>query len=233
MNAVWTESLSQTQQMLKVLVNRSGATTNELIQGIRILVINIISLTGFGAKVPWKKASLDDKPSSGHSLTFIQTLLTIMNRHFVAFLIPTRFLRLAWMPPAVQTIGTAVDEFPRYAAEIIQEQREQNDSSDNLIKTLVSNLQSNKANALTENEIVGNLFNFSIAGFDTTANTTVYAIMSLALDPDLQNWIFEEVAEANTRYPGSEYDECFPMLKRSVALMVSSPNGKGNWSRLM
>jgi cytochrome P450 len=233
MNAVWKESLSQTQQMLKTLVNSSGATTNEFIQSIRILVINIISLIGFGARVPWTKASIDNKPSSGHSLTFTQTLLTIMNRHFVAFLIPTRFLRLEWMPSAVQTIGTAVDEFPRYAAEIIQEQREQNDSSDNLIKTLVSNLRSNKTDSLTENEIVGNLFNFSIAGFDTTANTVAYAIMSLAMDPGLQEWIFEEVVEANTRHPGSEYDECFPMLKRSVALMVSSPNEIGHWFRLM
>jgi cytochrome P450 len=137
------------------------------------------------------------------------------------------------MPSAVQTIGTAVEEFPRYAAEIIQQQREQNDTSGNLIKTLVSNLRSNKTDSLTENEIVGNLFNFSIAGFDTTANTVAYAIMSLAVDPDLQDWIFEEVVEANTRYPGSEYDKCFPMLKRSVALMVSYPNERGDWSRLM
>jgi cytochrome P450 len=223
MHAVWKESLSQTQQMLKVLVNRSGATTKELIQSIRILVINVISLTGFGARVPWTKASMDDGPSSGHSLTFKQTLLTIVNRHFVAFLIPTRFLRLIWMPSAVRMIGTAVDEFPRYAAEIIQEQREQNDSSDNLIKTLVGNLRSDRTNSLTKNEIVGNLFNFSIAGFDTTANTVAYAIMSLAVDPDLQDWIFEEVVEVNTRYPGSEYDKCFPVLKRSVALMVRSP----------
>lgn len=233
MNTVWKESRFQTQKLLKVLVNRSGATTNELIQGIRILVINVISLTGFGARVPWTKASMENKPSPGHSLTFIQTLLTIMNRHFVAFLIPTRFLRLTWMPSAIQTIGAAVDEFPRYAAEIIQDQREQNDSSDNLIKTLVGNLRSDKTDSLTANEIVGNLFKFSIAGFDTTANTVAYAIMSLAVDPDLQDWIFEEVVEADTRYPGSEYDECFPMLKRSVALMVSSPNEIGDWSRLM
>lgn len=209
MNAVWKESLSQTQQMLKVLVTRSGATTNEFIQSIRILVINVISLTGFGARLPWTKASVDDKPSSGHSLTFSQTLLTIVNRHFVAFLIPTRFLRITWIPSAVQTIGTAVDEFPRYAAEIIQdqEQREQNDSTENLIKTLVSNLRSNKTDSLTENEIVGNLFNFSVAGFDTTANTVAYAIMSLAMDPDLQDWFSEEVVEANALYPGSDYED--------------------------
>lgn len=75
------------------------------------------------------------------------------------------------MPSTVRTIGVAVDEFPRYAAEIIQEQREQNDSSDNLIKSLVSNLRSNTTDSLTENKIVGNLFNFSIAGSDTTVNT--------------------------------------------------------------
>lgn len=113
------------------------------------------------------------------------------------------------MPSAVQTIGTAVDEFPRYAAEIIQdqEQREQNDSTENLIKTLVSNLRSNKTDSLTENEIVGNLFNFSVAGFDTTANTVAYAIMSLAMDPDLQDWFSEEVVEANALYPGSDYED--------------------------
>lgn len=57
--------------------------------------------------------------------------------------------------------------------------------------------------------------------------------MSLAVDPGLQDWIFEEVLEINTRYPGSEYYECFPILKRLVALMVSSSKEIGDWSRLM
>lgn len=57
--------------------------------------------------------------------------------------------------------------------------------------------------------------------------------MSLAVDFDLQEWISEEVVEANTRYPISEYDECFPILKRSIALMVGSSNDIGDWSELI
>ena len=42
-------------------------------------------------------------------------------------------------------------------------------------------------------EILGNLFQFTAAGFDTTANTMAYAIKILAIETKWQDWIIEEI----------------------------------------
>jgi cytochrome P450 len=47
--------------------------------------------------------------------------------------------------------------------------------------------------ALLEDEMLGNLFVFTIAGFDTTANTLAYALVLLSRYPKWQEWIFEEI----------------------------------------
>jgi len=79
---------------------------------------------------------------------------------------------------------------------------------------------SKTATFMTEDEITGNLFLFTMAGFDTTANTLVYAIMALALEPDWQDWIFEGINEVSRRQPDGQYSVSFPLQTRCLALLV-------------
>ena len=64
------------------------------------------------------------------------------------------------------------------------------------------------------------LFNFSLADFDTTASTVACGIKSLALQPDLQDWIIEEIDSVAALHPDAEYELTFPLLLRCLALMV-------------
>jgi cytochrome P450 len=73
---------------------------------------------------------------------------------------------------------------------------------------------------LSEEEIAGNLFAFTVAGFDTTANTLVYALLALAIWPEWQEWVFEEMGERDSDV---SYEELFPRLVRCRALMVCVP----------
>ncbi|KAK8104428.1 uncharacterized protein PG998_011461 [Apiospora kogelbergensis] len=83
---------------------------------------------------------------------------------------------------------------------------------------------------LTEDEIAGNLFIFTAAGFDTTSNTLGYAITLLAAYPEWQNWIQAEI-DAVLRSPQGgqskdaslpDYSTTFPKLVRCLAVMFET-----------
>lgn len=93
---------------------------------------------------------------------------------------------------------------------------------------------SNPKSYLTEEEIAGNLFIFTAAGFDTTANTLAYAVTLLAAYPEWQAWIQAELdvvlgppAPSTSSSPEQEnrelpdYSVVFPKLTRCLAVMVS------------
>jgi cytochrome P450 len=81
---------------------------------------------------------------------------------------------------------------------------------------------------LSEEEIAGNLFIFTAAGFDTTANTMSYAVALLAAYPEWQVWIQTEIdtvlggpqKEPGAEMPLPEYTTVFPKLMRCLAVMV-------------
>ena len=74
---------------------------------------------------------------------------------------------------------------------------------------------------LTEDEIVGNLFIFTAAGFDTTANTLGFAVAFLAAFPQWQTWMQEEIDHVFAKAGDSrDYATLFPKLPRCLAVMV-------------
>ena len=79
------------------------------------------------------------------------------------------------------------------------------------------------ARPLTDSEIHGNLFLYNLAGHDTTANTIVYAVILLAIYPEWQDWVAQEVEKVdNTEGTQSlDYEVVFPQMNRCIALMVS------------
>jgi len=61
----------------------------------------------------------------------------------------------------------------------------------------------------------------TLAGFDTTANTMAYALMHLAIQPELQNWLYEEISKVCPETSEMNYADTFPKLRRCLAFMVS------------
>ena len=230
MDAVWNESSSQAREMIETLTQQpktpatdscSNGETNGTIEGLRTIAINVIGLAGYGNRQKWAQAASSAKPPPNHKLTFMEALLAIVNNHIIAVFVPAKLLSLRCWPRAIQNLGHAITEFPHYAEEMIA--RERNSSRSNtLLGALVKVADESKKGSLpfSEAEIMGNLFNFTLAGFDTTASTMAYAIMSLALQPELQDWIIEEIDAVAALHPDAEYESTFPLLVRCLALMV-------------
>lgn len=128
---------------------------------------------------------------------------------------------------------TAIIEFKNHLVEMVKEERttikNRNEKADNLLSVLLrtSETDGEGRNALSDEEVIGNLFIYSFAGHDTTANTLAYAITELSVNSKHQEWIGEEldgVFKGRESVEDWEYEQAFPKLRRCLALMASSAN---------
>jgi cytochrome P450 len=73
---------------------------------------------------------------------------------------------------------------------------------------------------LSDDEVSGSLFIFTMAGYETTANTMGYSVSFLAAYPEWQEWIREELQGLSEDPSMWKYKEVFPKCRRTLALMV-------------
>ncbi|KAK6596006.1 cytochrome p450 [Botrytis cinerea] len=140
-----------------------------------------------------------------------------------------RTITINYMPAAVQKMGISKAEFPLHLNQSIAEERRSPSSRNSLLNSLVKiadqstgSLRSKTSTYLSNEDVTGNLFAMTVGGFDTTANTLSYALMCLALYPELQSWVIAEIDEVEKLHPDSEYSTTFPLLTRSLAMMYET-----------
>jgi len=156
-----------------------------------------------------------------------------MNNVFTTILLGLLSIPSFLLTASAKKVMTAVSEFREYLVEMVEEEKNtlrQDAEKDNLMSVLVraavSEEQGKGRNGLSDEEIYGNLFLYSLAGHDTTANTLAYAIHIMATDPKLQTWIREELITVfgdKEMIEDWEYEKAFPKLQRTLAFMVLLP----------
>lgn len=72
-----------------------------------------------------------------------------------------------------------------------------------------------QSKGLSIDEIFGNIFVINFAGHDTTANTLAFSMLLLAANPDVQDWVADEL-----RGEKWNYNVLFSALKRCRAVLV-------------
>ncbi|KAJ6119860.1 cytochrome P450 [Penicillium sp. IBT 18751x] len=90
---------------------------------------------------------------------------------------------------------------------------------------LSSMLSSADAHMLSNEEIESNLFLFMFAGHETTANTLVYIIYFLAIFPEWQQWVVQEIDEIFSGLPSNDeisYKDLFHQLTRLKAIIYET-----------
>jgi cytochrome P450 len=196
---------------------------------MRDIAFNVLLSFGYGISQPWLKNTVE-KPPPGYELTYLECISLLVKMPLIGYLIPDWVIRLPIWPPPLKKIASALREFPMHTNQVLeQERRSLNPSKGNLLSTLINasvdknatRQDSKSALYLSEEEIMGNLIIFTGAGFDTTANTLAYAVALLAVYPDWQQWITEEIDQVTSSNAEAEYEKIFPALKRCLAVMVS------------
>lgn len=191
------------------------------------LALNIMTCAGFGQSYEFQDNA--EVLQYGHSMSYGASLMNVMSNITLLVLVPSWVFNLPILPKPMENFRIAIREFKKYMVSMVdlakQETANGESAHPNLLNTLVQKSQAvNVAgDGLTDDEIYGNLFIFSFAGHETTANTLAYSIYLLAAFPKWQDWIAEEVrsvcgAHENLDIPA--YEEIYPKLNRCLSTMV-------------
>lgn len=193
------------------------------------LALHVITGAGFGRSFPFHGGVTT--LSNDHMMSFKDSLKIVLHQ-FLAVLFANAIPFRKFLPKRFSTIQIAVREFKQYLLEFVKEERSaihEDSDKDNLMSAMLRASDRREAkgegrDTLTDEEIYGNLFVFTFAGHESTANTLAYAITLLAADRDLQSWVKEEVQAVLgdiDGYGAWDYEKVFPQLKRCLAVMVS------------
>jgi len=213
--------------MLDYLEKHPGGNT---LEGLHNIAINIIGHSGYGQTRNWTPIPYKDATNlSKGEMSYFNAIGLITIMLLEAALLPPKFMKLPFMPVALRTLGQAMEDLPRISKDLLDSERQAAKQGagprNNLLSMLVQlsdrgKTGGNSGLSLTEDEIRGNLFTFSAAGFDTTANTMGYAVLSLAAYPQWQDWIREDLQKLDTDNSDWDYAEIFPKCQRILAVMV-------------
>lgn len=227
--------------MLSYWTSAASSSIDNVCEDTRTLALHVLSYAGFGVQQDYASGVRSAEPIlKGHEMSFHTALWTVMSNMFVSFLtamLPTwvrGWCVGSWcVPQDVKKIVRAMDELEQYMRESLEELRgkmhieeKQNGGRPNLMSTLIRSSEEHGEGGrpqLSDKEILGNIFIFNIAGHETTANTTSFALAVLALHQDLQKWVREELVRwvVGEDSCAEKYGHVFPKLVRCQAVMVS------------
>ncbi|OAP61380.1 hypothetical protein AYL99_03583 [Fonsecaea erecta] len=239
---VWRESLRQARQMMEAVTSRSDArrTMLDIRNDCVLIAMHVLSAAGFG-HIHDFDGGFREIPQ-GHQTSLAESLKFLLQNILFCVLfknIPV----LRWLMPAFyRKILAMTAEFTQYMKEAIAYNRavtQGGGSSGNadIVSALVeadeAAKQEQKAAVhgtgakqmyLSDSELLGNLYIFNLAGFETTANALTYTIPFLAANREIQDWVGEEVDTVlKGRAPEHlDYEEAFPQLVRCLALMYET-----------
>jgi cytochrome P450 len=225
--SVWAESCSQATKMSGYLVENPGGKT---INGLRNIAINVLGRSSYGQSQEWTPDEPIDTSDVQQELTYFKGISLITLMLLQAAFLPPKFMKLWFMPSGLRLLGRGMEALPKLTRDLLDSERNaaKKDSvpRNNLLSQMIRLSDECKASksglTLTEEEIHGNLFLVSAAGFDTTANTMAYAVTLLAAYPEWQDWMRGDLHGLDDDPSSWVYDEVFPKCRRILAIMVRS-----------
>lgn len=198
---------------------------------LRTLSLHIMSRAGFGKS--FKFQGHDEREAAAPadlSMSYKDSLQIILENCILVFALGTKFLANPWLPQKFRRIHDACTSFQNYMIQVYEEEKRayaQGKSADrNFMTSLIRASQEetdSSLSGLTESEIYGNMFTFNFAGHDTTAHTFTFALYFLAANPEVQDWVSEEIHHVmGDREPHEWLLSDFPLLKRCLAVMYET-----------
>lgn len=208
------------------------------------LSLNIICGAGFGVKLPFKAASKGttddakdlfkdaDIPSPGYSFTF-RGVMEYINRSMMSVFVANSILP-KWIPrftlPFLKKDFAAHADLGNYLQALVKDAEKSESETHNLLERIVrsrreeQDITSKPNPGLSDAEILGNVFIFSIAGHETTATTLRFALALLAIHPDVQEGLYNELQTVLRDEPADpaewDYATVYPRLVTPLCVMV-------------
>lgn len=195
---------------------------------IRTFSLHVLSKAGFGKS--YKFHGHDESPATSPATSYKESLKVVLENCILIMALGTEFLSKPWLPQRLRRVHQACVSFQKYMTEVYEDEKRafRNEKSihRNIMTSLIraSHEEALTSGGLTEKEIYGNLFVLNFAGHDTTAHTLTFAVMFLAANPAVQDWLSEELHHVlGDRRPDDwKYGSDFPRLKRCIAVLMET-----------
>ena len=230
---VWNESLAQTRLIMS---SWSQRIDQERELDCNELTLAVISRAGCGRESKWHPP--------GYVISFYDAFHDTTNYLIAILLAPGWLLRAMGLAKA----ALAHSQLDQYLRTMIRDEEkniqtninhESKIARGNLLTSLLRVSASDaavaekaKANedrktAMTEDEIMGNLWIYLLAGYEASSNGILYGIITLALYPDFQDEVVQEIDRvyAEAAQEGRielTYEEDFEKLEYTYGFMVSN-----------
>ncbi|KZT51353.1 cytochrome P450 [Calocera cornea HHB12733] len=207
------------------------------------LGLHVITGAAYGCPLAWSGPGSAPPTTSRVPYTYAQSVEEL-NKHLMPlFLTPRWLLRLAPARSAWGRAWTAYEALGGFLRGMLERERarrqwgddpaaaagagEDEGPRENLLSVLLDAEEGGDEKLerrMTPEEVLGNAFIFMFAGHETTANTTHYALLLLALHPDVQTHVLAEIdgahrAAAAEGRPALSYERDYPRFVHAVALM--------------
>ncbi|QRW25090.1 cytochrome P450 family protein [Rhizoctonia solani] len=217
---VWSETEGVMNSLFEVWdkLNTTEVRISDVPDMTEMLALLVISAAGFGRRVNWDPA--DDKTPEGRKMSFSTALRTVSGNLITRLLIPNWAKDLT---KTTRTITTAFSEFGNYLSEMtaarrigkeidgseLQEAPHAQVASDSLFNILLSasDADSGKGQKLSDRDVAGNAFLFLFAGHETTAHTLSFCLGLLALYPEVQQEVYEQIKQVIGTRDKLEYSD--------------------------
>lgn len=174
----------------------------------RTLSLNVLAATGFHRSYRFRGSNQSETDEAG---TYRDALQTVLDNVIVLMLVPRRLLQLP-ISRSWARIGRAAAEFKQFMMDMLDKEtillQKGKIGTGSLMTSFVRALDTHQkeeailksneglpSKGLTVDEILGNIFVINFAGYDTTANTLAFSMILLAANPEVQDWVSEEVRQ--------------------------------------
>jgi cytochrome P450 len=227
--------------MLSIYLEAGTQGTTSTAKDATIVALHVLTRALFGGKSHAFTNELEIQVQDGRTMSYRDTLGVILKNVVHAVAMPHRLLSLPFLPKRFRVLGQAIQAFNTYVTEMITKEQVLISKRDPGANSMISSLVRASEEAqddpgdgpgrrgLADNEILGNVFIYSFAGHETTANAMAYCILLTAAYPEYQEWLSEEINHVlgdRDDVETWEYEEVFPKLKRCVATMARHPSSK-------
>lgn len=244
MTLVWAESLLQAAALCNWW-ERNTEGFNTSCADTMTVALNVLATSGLGQSWRFQPSTSQQRErrdaSEIQSADYRDTLATLLSSMNILALTPDwlydlnlKYVPLLPLPKAWRDHLVAAKRMRTLMRQMVEERRiefRNGKIRDNIfLNSMIAESEASvteKGGGLSDGEVFGNMFAYSVAGHETTAHTLNYTLHLLSAYPKWQDWIQAEVDKVYQDIPTDtariSYAEYYPRLKRCIALMVSTP----------
>ncbi|KZV61166.1 cytochrome P450 [Peniophora sp. CONT] len=203
---VWDETVRIVHDMIDNVWKRADTVSVDHVVDVTLpIALFVIGVAGFGRRMSFTE-ELEVPP--GFSMNFKDALHVVSEGVTIKLSVPKWALGLT---QRFREVDLSFSELERHMSQMIDSRKhaEKKEERYDLFSSLLdaANDDSDGEPKLTDSELIGNIFIFMLAGHETTAHTLAFCFALLALYPDKQDKLFQDITRVSTnlgRFPAYE-----------------------------